>query len=298
MITAATNRSHFYREQLQQSSISSSTKVSAVIITYNEEKNLRRTLDALYWCDEIIIIDSHSTDNTVAIAKEYGCNVYSRAFDGYGSQKRFAVSKAGNDWVLCIDADEVLAEELVEEIQDALSRDTVDCAGFSMPMNLVFLDKEFKYGKESGRHYLRLFNRKKGGFTEDKVHERIQVYGQVVKLGQTIKHYSYTSLQQCLEKCNRYSSYSAEMAFNKGKKKSVLAVVFGFPYNFLKYYFLERNFLNGIQGFYWSVFASYYHFVKYVKLRELHRTSQKPVLKNDQQFLVALTPAVNRVNVS
>lgn len=243
-------------------------RVSAVIITYNEEKNIRRTLEQLHWCDEIIIVDSYSTDRTVVICEEFGCKIFFRSFDGYGPQKRFAASKAGNDWILCIDADEVLSDALVQEILTNLQPDTV-YAGFSFRMNLVFLNKEFLYGKESGRHFLRLYNRQKGGFTDAKVHESVQVSGEVKKLHHHIKHYSYSSLHQCLEKCNRYSTYSAEMAYKKGKNKSIFSVLLGLPYNFVKYYLLELNFLNGLKGFYWSVFSTYYHFAKYVKLKEL-----------------------------
>src|SRR5579859_4130201 len=91
-------------------------KLSAVIITYNESRNIRRTLSRLYWCDEIVILDSHSTDDTVAICQEFGCKVYFKAFEGYGTQKRYAVDLAKNDWVLCLDADEVLSDALIAEI--------------------------------------------------------------------------------------------------------------------------------------------------------------------------------------
>lgn len=250
-------------------------KVSAVIITYNEAQNIRRTLSQLYWCHEIVIVDSHSTDATVGICKEFGCQVFYREFDGYGSQKRFAVSKASYDWILCIDADEVLTDDLVHEITSMPAWDLSEYAGFSFRMNLVFLDKEFLYGKESGRYFLRLFNKQKGGFTEDKVHESIRVNGPVKKMNYIIRHYSYTSLHQCLEKSNRYSTYSAEMAFSKGKDKPIVVVLLGLPFNFIKYYLLERNFLNGMKGFYWSVFSSYYHFAKHVKLKELRQSCKK-----------------------
>ena len=250
-------------------------KVSAVIISYNEERNIRRTLSQLHWCDEIIIVDSYSTDATVDICREFNCTIYLREFNGYGSQKRYAVSKATHDWILCIDADEVLSDELVEEITTLPAQDLADYAAFSFRMNLVFLDKEFRHGKESGRYFMRLFNRMKGGFTDDKVHESIRVNGPVKRLNSIIRHYSYTSLHQCLEKSNRYSTYSAEMAFNKGKDKPMAVVLLGLPFNFIKYYVLERNCLNGIKGFYWSVFSSYYHFAKHVKLKELRDSYRK-----------------------
>src|SRR5262249_2602243 len=128
------------------------------------------------------------------------------------------------------------------------------------------------YGRESGRYFIRLFNKLHGGFTEDKVHESIRVEGKIKKLHHTIRHYSHVNLHQSLDKCNRYSTFSAEMAFSKGKNKSIFAVLFGLPFNFLKYYFIERNFLNGLQGFYWAVFSTYYHFAKYIKIRELRQS--------------------------
>ncbi|QEC44426.1 glycosyltransferase family 2 protein [Pseudobacter ginsenosidimutans] len=249
--------------------------VSAVIITYNEEANIRRTLQKLHWCDEIVIVDSYSTDKTVAICREFNCTIFFKEFEGYGVQKRFAVSKASHNWVLCIDADEVLSNELVDEIMQISPADAVASNGFSFRMNLVFLGKEFKHGKESGRYFTRLFNKQKGGFTNDKVHEAIRVDGPVKKLNHIILHYSYSSLHQCLEKNNRYSTYSAEMAFSKGKDKSMLVILLGLPFNFFKYYFLERNMLNGVKGFYWSVFSSYYHFSKHVKLKELRQACRQ-----------------------
>lgn len=253
-------------------------KISAVIITYNEELNIRRTLSRLTWCDEIVILDSYSTDKTVDICYEFGCKVYYRSFDGYGTQKREAVAKAKNDWVLVIDADEVLSDELIKEMQSSVAH-AQDHAAFSIPMNLVFLNKEFVFGRESRRYYTRLFNRRKGGFTADKVHEGIVVDGPVKKFKSTIKHYSYTSLHQCLEKCNKYSTLSSDMAFKKGKNKPVLILLFALPFNFFKYYFLDLNFLNGLKGFYWSVFSSYYHFAKYVKLNELNAAKKLEVFE-------------------
>lgn len=257
-------------------------KISAVIITYNEEKIIRKTLSQLYWCNEIVVVDSYSTDNTVAICREFGCDVYSRKFDGYGPQKQYAIARATNDWVLCIDADEIPTDKLIQEIR-AINPNTA-YAGFSFPMNLVFLDKEFLHGKESGRQFIRLFNRQKGGVTSDSVHESFEVKGPVFKLKHTILHYSYTSIHQCIEKLNRYSTLSAEISYRKGKNKSALAVLFGLPFNFFKYYVMERNCLNGMKGFYWSAFAAYYHFLKYVKLKELKQPEKRPVVISDTVY--------------
>lgn len=245
-------------------------KVSAVIITLNEERIIAKTLRQLYWCDEIIVVDSYSTDNTVSICRQFGCKVLSRIFDGYGPQKQFAVSQAKHDWILCIDADEVLTDELIEEIVCSDWNNT-PYAGFSFPMNMFFLDKEFAHGHESGRHFIRLFNRTLGGFTGNKVHEGIKLNGPVKKMNGMVTHYSYYNLNQYLEKLNRYSTLSAEMAFKKGRNKPLAVALLALPFNFLKYYLLERNFLNGSKGLFWSILSAFYHFVKHIKLKELQQ---------------------------
>lgn len=245
-------------------------KVSAVIITLNEERIIAKTLQQLQWCDEVIIVDSYSTDKTVTICEQLGCKVFSRQFDGYGSQKQFAVAQAKNDWVLCIDADEVLTNELVKELISVTKSDT-PYAGFELPMNMFFLDKEFTHGRESNRYHLRLFNKQLGGFTSDKVHEGIKVNGPVKRLENKVLHHSYYSLTQYLEKFNRYTSLTAEMAHAKGKRKPLAVLLMALPFNFFKYYILERNFLNGKKGLYWSILGAYYHFTKYLKLEELQQ---------------------------
>lgn len=243
-------------------------KVSAVIITRNESRNIARTLNQLYWCDEIVIVDSYSTDDTVDICRQFGCRVLQRTFDGYGAQKRYAVAQAANDWVLCIDADEVLSDALIREIKREF-RSEPACAGYELPMNLVFLGKEFRYGKESQRYFMRLFNKKAGTFNEATVHERIELQGKIGRMKHKILHYSYDSLQQWFDKSGRYTTMGAEGAARRGKKKSVGAVLFALPFYFFRYYFLERNILNGLQGFYWSFLSALSHFMKYVKIREL-----------------------------
>jgi len=260
-----------HRSRLRQPS-GTTTPVSAVIITHNESQNIRRPLSRLYWCDEIVVLDSYSTDETVAICREFGCRIYFRAFDGYGAQKRHAVALAKNDWILCIDADEVLSEELVGEIIREMKYGP-RCDAYSLPMNLVFLGREFRYGKESQRYFLRLFNRQSGSFNQALVHEKLELDGKTGRLREKMLHYSYANLRQWNEKCDRYSSLSAREAVKRGKKKSILAVLSALPYYFFRYYFIDRNFLNGLEGFYWSILSAQYHFLKYVKIRELHASA-------------------------
>jgi glycosyltransferase involved in cell wall biosynthesis len=244
-------------------------KISAVIITYNEEVIISETLSRLWWCAEIIIVDSGSTDRTVEICKEYGCNVYIQEIDGFGRQKLFGVSKAKNDWILCIDADELLSDVLVDEIQEELINPQLPAA-FEMPLNLVFMNKIFKYGRETNSFKIRLFNKNIGNWNGAVVHEKVEVKGHVKKLKNKIFHYSYSSYSQFLKKIDLYSSLSAKKLAMKKTQKSKLIIVLGIPFNFCKYYFVDGNFLNGYRGFTWAVLNSLYHFIKYLKYDELN----------------------------
>lgn len=243
-------------------------KVSAVIITYNEAVNLKRTLSQLYWCDEIVIVDSYSNDDTLSVCRDYKCKIVQRYFEGYGKQKRFGVSQALNEWILFIDADEYLTQELVTEIKKEL-KNSVNYSGYKIPMNLVFRGKEFRFGKESNRYFIRLFKKKDTEISSDKVHEKIIVNGKCKKLKNKILHYSYNNIHQCINKLNCYSTIGAEMENEKGKRKHQILIYIAIPYYFVRYYLIDRNFLNGVNGFYWSFYSTVYHFSKYVKMKDL-----------------------------
>ena len=244
--------------------------ISCVIITFNEEENIRRTLNSVKWCDEIVVVDSGSDDKTIDICNEYKCRVYHKDFNGYGEQKRYAVSLASNDWILNIDADEVVSDELCDEIKNIFKDDEIKFNGFFLPRSLIFLGKHFKYGRESKEYYLRLFNKNFGNFSSDKVHEKVEIEGDTKKLNGTLHHYSYTNLEQYFNKFNSYTTQAAQGLFDKGNKgRSVVAIVLGFPVYFFKNYVVYRNFLNGTQGFLWALFSSLYPIIKYFKLWSL-----------------------------
>ena len=242
-------------------------KISCVIITFNEEENIRRTLNSVKWCDEIVIVDSGSIDKTIEICEEYNCSIYKKEFNGYGEQKRYAVSAAVNDWILNIDADEVISDELCDEIKNIFKDDEIKFNGFFLPRSLIFLGKHFKYGRESKEYYLRLFNKKYGNFSSDKVHEKVELEGDTKKLNGMLHHYSYTDIEQYFNKFNSYTTKAAQGLFDSGKRgRSVPVIVLGFPIYFFKNYFINRNFLNGTQGFLWALFSSLYPVIKYFKL--------------------------------
>ena len=244
-------------------------QLSIVIITHNEENRIRPTLEAVKWCDEVIIVDSCSTDKTIDICKEFSnCKVYVQPFLGYGAQKKFAVEKASYDWILSIDADEVVTESLHKEMSELLSRPVIAENGFYIPITLIFMNRNFRYGSENKSLHLRLFNKNKGNFNTLKLHEGVKLEGFAGKLNMEILHISYTDIHHYFEKFNEYSSIYKNEALLKGKNAGMLKPVFRLPVDFIRQYFIRRNFMNGYPGLVWSVFSAFYVFVKYTKLYE------------------------------
>jgi glycosyltransferase involved in cell wall biosynthesis len=246
-------------------------KISAVIITFNEAHSIERTLKSLDFCDEIVVADSNSTDATVAVCEKYNCRVFTRPFDGYGPYKQFAVSKASNDWVLAIDADEVVTEELKKEIVSIFMSGLPNITGFRIPSTLIFLNKRLRFGGEYRKKNLRLFNRNAGTFTDEKVHEKVCVSGKTITLKNQFLHYSYDSIHDYFEKFNKYTSAAAQSLFIKKKKVSAFSVIARFPLTFIKIYIIKGCFLDGYAGFVWSLLSSLYPVVKYAKLHELYQ---------------------------
>lgn len=246
-------------------------QISVVIIAKNESDNLKLSLPALSWCNDIIVVDDFSTDDTKTVAESYNARVFQRKFDGFGNQKRFAVEQALNDWVLNIDADEVLSLELIQEINSL--RFTNEYSAYSIPIRHVFMGKVFLYGKESKYYHLRLFNRLKGNFDTALVHEKVVITGPTLKLNNVILHYSYKNLSHYFQKFNSYTDSGARNLKAKGKKRPLIVCLLLFPVYFLKHYIIYCNILNGNSGFIWSYLNAWYHTVKYLKLYELNKKS-------------------------
>ncbi len=246
--------------------------VSAVIITFNEERDLPRTLAALTWADEILVVDSGSTDATVEIASAVpNCRVLHRAFDGYGPQKRYAVSQAAHDWVFSVDADEVVTPALADSVRALLSMGEPSRAGYEVPRRLCFLGREFRFGRESNAPVLRLFDRRRGAVQDVPVHERVEIEGPAERLGGSLIHYSYRDLDDYFDKFNQYTTAVAHKMRGRGKTASALDFIVRLPVAFFTYYFVHGNVLNGFPGFVWSVLSAYYRAVRYLKLYELER---------------------------
>ena len=245
-------------------------KLSAVIITRNEEENLPRCLDSVKFADEIVVVDSGSTDRTLDIAREFGATVCETEWRGFGFSKRDGVAKATGDWVLSIDADEEVSAELAEEIQ-AVVRDSHSVAGFHIPRRTEFLGRWIMHSGWYPDPVLRLFRKECGNFDEALVPEKVILEGETGLLKNDLLHYSYPSLEDYFRKFNRYTSLAAREAHQNGRKVGVRYVLVNPLVKFVKQYVVKGGFLDGLEGLILAILSACYVMVKYAKIRDLVR---------------------------
>lgn len=244
-------------------------KLSAVLITYNESKNIERALRSIAWCDEIIVVDSGSSDDTVEKAKALGAQVFTRTFDGFGAQKGYAVSLARNEMILSIDADEEVSEELRKSIESVT--DTNCANGYLLQRIDRFNGKILKHALGGQGSILRLFDRRKGTFNLKTIHESVEIEGKAHRLNGMIYHDSYHSISAYFDKFNKYTSMMAAHKFEKGKKTSIPGVLLRFPLSLFDAIIIKRGFLDGYEGILMGIFHALYTMVKYAKLLELQK---------------------------
>jgi|JI8StandDraft_1071087.scaffolds.fasta_scaffold05109_7 glycosyltransferase involved in cell wall biosynthesis len=258
-----------------------SLPLSATIITLNEEDNLERTLEALSFVEDIVIVDSGSTDKTLRIAQKYNTRVFHREFDNYARQKNFALEQIKNDWVLALDADEVVSSSLKAEIislfenQDGMPPNE----GYLVPRLTWYLGKWIKFGGFYPNYQTRLFLKSKGKFSGGLVHEKVILPTPPKKLKNPLYHFSYQNIADHLSFIDRYSSLFAEEEFRKGKRSSIQWAVAKGCFKAFYMYFIRLGILDGKQGFVLATLGFYYNFLKYLKLFEKHqRLSVSPFL--------------------
>jgi (heptosyl)LPS beta-1,4-glucosyltransferase len=244
-------------------------KISATIITLNEEENIAEALETLAWADEIIVVDSESTDCTVEIARRFTDKVITQKWLGYAAQKNFATEQATNDWVFNLDADERITPDLQRQIETLKQSDNIDAAAFEMPRKVFYLGKWIKYSGWYPDYKIRLYNRTKGRWQGDYVHESVKVDGEVKRLDGDILHYTVRNASEHHLRLDRYTTLAAQEAFEKGKRASFAKMAFAPFATFIKSYLFKRGFLDGYQGLAIACFAAHYVFLKYIKLWEL-----------------------------
>lgn len=242
------------------------TKLSAFVTTYNNSRTLEACLKSVGWADEIVLLDSFSTDSSVEIARRGGCAVYQHDFMGYGKQKQLAMDKTRNDWVLLLDADEMLSAELQAEIQALLSRGPAADGYEIARLEQVF----WRMATPSVRlnYYLRLFNKNRARITDMPIHAAPEVDGTIERLNAPFYHFGETDVHTKVEKINSYST--GLVAHKRARKKSVnpLILVFYPPWFFVRSFIFKRGFMNGWAGFIASCVGAFYAFLKYAKLYE------------------------------
>jgi glycosyltransferase involved in cell wall biosynthesis len=249
--------------------------ISAFIVCLNEERQIRRALESVKWCDEIVVVDSGSKDATLDICREYECRIFSRPWPGYVAQKRFALEQCKMEWVLNLDADEEVSSELKTAIFNLLQNDTKKVNGYLISRVVFFLGKWWRRGCWYPEYRLRLCRRAftKWGGTDP--HEKASVEGEVRKVLGDLHHFTYDSFADQIRTLNSYSSQAARSMFVAGKKTSLRHFLINPTGRFLKCYVFKRGFLEGFAGFLVSSLEAYYVFLKYVKLWELHHERKR-----------------------
>lgn len=249
-------------------------KISAIIITKNAGATIRRCLESVAWADETVVIDSGSSDDTQAVCRELGAKmIITTDWPGFGPQKNRALEAATGDWVISIDADEWVTTELREEIRSVVAG-ADGAAAYAIPRRSSFCGRIMNHSGWWPDHVVRLFRRGHARFSDDRAHERLVVDGVTRKMKQPLMHEAITDMDQMLGKMNLYSSASARMLHERGRRASILTALLHGGWAFFRTYILRRGFLDGREGFILAVAnaeGSYYRYIKLMLQQEAPR---------------------------
>lgn len=248
--------------------------LSVAIVTHNEEDNIRDALESVKWADEIVVVDSFSTDRTLDICREYTDKVFSIEWAGFVEQKTKAVSMTIHQWVLVLDADERVTKELRDEILDVI-KNNYSLNGYYLPRKNYFAGRWVKHGGWWPDYTLRFFRREKGSFKMREVHESIKINGNTGYLKNPIEHYTYKDINDYLKRMQNYSTLAAKELFKKGRRANIIDVIFRPAATFCRMFFLQLGILDGIYGIILACLYSVYTYKKYSKLRKMVKTSYK-----------------------
>jgi glycosyltransferase involved in cell wall biosynthesis len=244
--------------------------LSVTIITLNEEANIVPCLESARWADEIVVLDSGSTDRTVELARQFTDRVISVTWQGFGKTKNLAVAEARMDWIFVLDADERITPELRQEIQAVLQADG-PADGYRVPRRNHFCGRDIHHLGWYPDYSIRLFRKTRGRFNEREVHESVEIQGQTGTLQHPMLHYTYTSISDFVLRMDRYSTLAAQELLKQGKKPRWGELVWRPFFTFLKLYILQKGFLEGRDGYTLAFLYSTYNFLKYYKFREMRR---------------------------
>lgn len=248
------------------------TRLTATVITWNEEERLRPCLESVAWADEIIVVDAESGDKTVEVARAFTDRIWIRPWPGFAAQKNFALEQATCPWALSLDADERVTPDLRREIESILDRDGA-LDGYAIPRKNYFWGAWIKHGRLYPDYQRRLVRRGRGRFVEHPVHESLEVRGSVGRLQAPLLHHSYRSLEEFIRRSNRYSTLAAEEWIRSGRRIGAADLVLRPLGRFLSMYLLHGGVLDGWRGVLLAGLYAHYVFLRTAKILEYRRST-------------------------
>lgn len=246
-------------------------KLSVIVITKNEAADIRACLESVAWADEIVVVDSGSADDTVAIAREFTQQVYEHDWPGFGKQKNRALDYAMGDWVLSLDADERVTPELRAAIEEVLRGGGDACAAYRVSRLSSYCGRFMRHSGWYPDRIVRLFRRGAARFSNDLVHERLLVEGRIGELGGELLHYAFDSAEEVLHKMDMYSTAGAQRLHQQGRKATLTGAVLRGLWSFVRTWVLRAGFLDGREGFMLAVSNAEGTYYRYIKLMLLNR---------------------------
>ena len=250
--------------------------ITAIIPTLNEESCIGGAIRSVSFADEVIVIDSFSTDGTLEIAEKNGAKVIQREFDDFSSQKNYAIEQASYNWIFVLDADERIGKDLAREISDLVKNEN-DYVGYYVYRNFYFMGKKISYGGWQTDKVLRLFKKDKCRYNGNLVHELIEFEGKVSFLENKMEHYSYRNSDHYLAKLNHYAALQARELYEEGKKMHLFFMVFKPPFRFFVHYFIRLGFLDGIPGLVLAYQHAFGIWARYTNLWQLYQAEKSSV---------------------
>ena len=243
-------------------------KITATIITLNEERNIARAIESLRCCDEILILDSGSTDRTVELAEKLGARVIEAGWRGFAGQKNWAAEQAAHDWILSLDADEALSESLEAEVL-TLKKVGPEFDGYTMPRMANYLGRWILHSGWYPDRKVRLYDRRKAKWIGDFVHESVVVSGRVGHLESNILHFTCESLAEHVKTMDRYTTLAAQEIAARRLSVPLWRLILEPSWTFWKSYIVQRGFMDGLEGLVIAYMAAFYTFLKYAKARNM-----------------------------
>ncbi|HXI42152.1 MAG TPA: glycosyltransferase family 2 protein [Bryobacteraceae bacterium] len=243
-------------------------KITATIITLNEERNIARAIESLRCCDEIVLVDSGSVDRTVELAAKLGARVVESPWHGYAAQKNYAAEQATHDWILSLDADEALSESLEAEIW-IVKKKGPSYDAYTMPRLAQYLGRWILHSGWYPDRKIRLYHRAKAKWVGDFVHESVQVNGRVGHLESNLLHFTCDSLSEHLKTMDRYTTLAAEELVSRKQRILLRNMILDPAWTFTKTYFFQRGYKDGLEGLTIAYMAALYTFLKYAKARNM-----------------------------